>query len=146
MSEQLSLWSQRGSNVLRGNLLAIPIKQSMLYVEPIYLQAEAAAIPQLKRVVVAQGGRLEWGENLEDALAVMYGSAIRKRPLAAPSKVAEAAQVAPTGAEAPGELARRAMDQYNRAQEYLRAGEWAKYGEEMKKLKETLQSLQAAEQ
>jgi uncharacterized membrane protein (UPF0182 family) len=146
MSEQLSLWSQRGSSVLRGNLLAIPIKESMLYVEPIYLQAEEAAIPQLKRVVLAQGGRLEWGENLEDALAVMYGSAIRKRPLSAPSKVAEAAQeVTPIGTGTSHELVRRAMDQYNRAEAFLRAGEWAKYGEEMKRLKETLQLLQAAE-
>jgi uncharacterized membrane protein (UPF0182 family) len=141
MSEQLSLWSQRGSSVLRGNLLAIPIKESILYVEPIYLQAEAAAIPQLKRVAVAQGGRLEWGDNLESALEALYGSAIAP----APTEVAEEVQPLPTGAGTSRELVQQAMDQYSRAEALLRAGEWTKYGEEMRKLKETLQSLQAAD-
>lgn len=137
ISEQLTLWSQRGSTVIRGNLLAIPINQSMLYVEPIYLQAEAAAIPQLKRVVVAQGGRLEWGEDLESALSAVYGSPIT------PFKAAEEARPSLlSGLETSQELVKRALDQFNRAQDYLRAGEWAKYGEEMKKLRETLQLLQ----
>jgi uncharacterized membrane protein (UPF0182 family) len=144
MSEQFSLWSQRGSNVIRGNLLTIPIRDSLLYVEPIYLQAEAAAIPQLKRVVVSQGGRLEWGEDLEDALAVMYGSAVRKRPLSAPSKVAEELPSTRVVTETAQELADRALNQYNQAQQYLRSGDWTKYGEEMKKLRETLQSLQSS--
>jgi uncharacterized membrane protein (UPF0182 family) len=143
MSEQLSLWSQRGSNVIRGNLLAIPIRDSLLYVEPIYLQAEAAAIPQLKRVVVSQGGRLEWGEDLEDALAVMYGSAVPGPP-SAPSKVTEELPSTRVVTETAQELADRAMNQYNQAQQYLRAGDWAKYGEEMKKLRETLVLLQSA--
>jgi uncharacterized membrane protein (UPF0182 family) len=143
MSEQLSLWSQRGSNVIRGNLLAIPIRDSLLYVEPIYLQAEAAAIPQLKRVVVSQGGRLEWGEDLEDALAVMYGSAVPGPP-SAPSKVTEELPSTRVVTETAQELADRAMNQYNQAQQYLRAGDWAKYGEEIKKLRETLVLLQSA--
>ena len=140
ISEQLSLWSQRGSSVLRGNLLAIPIKQSMLYVEPIYLQAESAAIPQLKRVVVAQGGRLEWGENLEDALAELYGSIVPEKV------VAETPPPISTSVGPLSDLAQQGVDQYNNAQEYLRAGQWDKYGQEMKKLRETLQLLKSRSQ
>ena len=143
MSEQLSLWSQHGSSVLRGNLLAIPIKESMLYVEPIYLKADqASAIPQLKRVVVAQSGKLEWGDDLESALAALYGSAMAP----APAKADEEAQPPPTGTETSGELVQQALEQYNRAQKYLGDGEWAKYGVEMESLRETLQLLQARSQ
>jgi hypothetical protein len=139
ISEQLSLWSQRGSNVLRGNLLAIPIKQSMLYVEPIYLQAEAAAIPQLKRVVVAQGGRLEWGEDLMDALASLYGAPITRKAEETPQEPQPVAVRDRTYKE----LTEQALTQYEAAQNFLRNGEWSKYGEEMRKLEQTLQSLQS---
>ncbi|MBD3182637.1 UPF0182 family protein [Candidatus Poribacteria bacterium] len=142
MSEQLSLWSQRGSNVLRGNLLAIPIKQSMLYVEPIYLQAEAAAIPQLKRVVVAQGGRLEWGEDLESALGALYNVSIPTIVSDTVTEAEEPIKVEPV-TRSQRELANKALERYNRAQEYIKSGDWARYGQEMKKLKETLQMLQA---
>jgi len=141
MSKDLSLWNQRGSKVIRGNLLAIPIKSSLLYVEPIYLQSELSQIPELKRVVVAQGGNLDWGENLESALAAIYGSAVPPTEAQPPAKAETLRK--PTAAEVPQELVQRALDQYNQAQKYLRAGEWAQYGEEMKKLKETLDSLKA---
>jgi uncharacterized membrane protein (UPF0182 family) len=58
ISSQLSLWSQRGSQVIRGNLLVIPMDQSLLYVEPLYLQAESGEIPELKRVVLSSGERV----------------------------------------------------------------------------------------
>ena len=143
MSAQLSLWSQLGSSVIRGNLLAIPIKDSMLYVEPIYLQAEAAAIPQLKRVVVAlDRTRLEWGTDLDSALAALYGS----QPLL---ETVEEAQPPPAGTEfisaSSQELSKRALGQLKRAEQYSRSGEWARYGEELKKLEETLRALQEAE-
>jgi len=142
ISEQLSLWSQRGSSVLRGNLLAIPIKESMLYVEPIYLQAEqASAIPQLKRVVVAQGGRLEWGENLEKALVKLYGRALGTEVEVTSEDESLTAEVN-TEAISYQQLSRRAIDQYNQAQEDLRDGKWAEYGQAMQSLRETLETLQ----
>jgi len=138
MSERLSLWSQRGSNVLRGNMLAIPIKESMLYVEPIYIQGEqTAAIPQLKRVVVAQDGRLDWGEDLDSALAALYGRAVPQS-----SYADEIIPDAGTTEMYQDGTEKQALGHYNKAQEYLRAGEWAKYGEEIKNLEKTLKMLQ----
>ena len=73
ISQQLSLWNQRGSQVIRGNLLVIPIDQAILYVEPIYLQAEASQLPELRRVVVAYGNHIAMEETLAAGLARVMG-------------------------------------------------------------------------
>ena len=73
LSQQLTLWDQRGSSVIRGNVLAIPIGRSLLYVEPIYLQAETAAYPELRMVVVMHGDDLAYGQTLEEALEGLVG-------------------------------------------------------------------------
>ena len=75
ISAQLSLWNQAGSKVIRGNLLMIPIDKGFLYVEPLYLQATDSALPELKRVVVANGNRLVMDVNLERSLEVLFGLA-----------------------------------------------------------------------
>ena len=72
ISSQFTLWNQGGSRVLRGNMLAIPIGQSNLYIEPVYLQAERSRLPEMKRVIVATGNRVAMGLNVEDALAQLY--------------------------------------------------------------------------
>ena len=74
ISQQLSLWDQRGSRVIRGNLLVIPIERSFLYVEPVYLIAEDSGIPQLKRIIVSDGNRLAMKPSLEEAISVVYGT------------------------------------------------------------------------
>ncbi len=143
MSAQLSLWSQLGSSVIRGNLLAIPIKESMLYVEPIYLQAEAAAIPQLKRVVVALDRKnLEWGRTLDEALAALFDSELLVETVQEDQPPLEGIEATSASAQ---ELSRQALAQINNAEKYSRNGDWAKYGEELQKLKRTLQALQKAE-
>src|SRR5918992_3910548 len=73
ISRQLALWDQRGSRVLRGNLLVIPIDHSLLYVEPVYLIAEQNDLPQLKRIIVAHGGRVAMEPTLDGALAALFG-------------------------------------------------------------------------
>lgn len=73
ISQLLSLWSQRGSRVIRGNLLIIPIDDSILYVEPIYLQAESSELPEMKRIVVSYGNELEMATTLDQALAQIFG-------------------------------------------------------------------------
>src|SRR5438093_2927578 len=73
ISAQLTLWNQQGSRVIRGNLLVIPIANSTLYVEPIYLQAEASRLPELKRVVVATGNRLAMEASLDEVLDRVFG-------------------------------------------------------------------------
>jgi uncharacterized membrane protein (UPF0182 family) len=72
LSGQLTLWDQRGSNVIRGNVLAIPIENTLLYVEPIYLQAETAAYPELRLVVVMHNDNLSYGETFDEALQGLF--------------------------------------------------------------------------
>ncbi len=72
ISQQLTLWSRMGSTVIRGNLLVIPIDNSILYVEPLYLQAEQSSLPQLKRVIVSDGDRVVMAENLDLALKHLF--------------------------------------------------------------------------
>ena len=73
ISQQLTLWSQQGSSVTRGNLLIIPIKDSILYIEPLYIQAETGQLPELKRVLVSDGERVVMEENLTMALEALFG-------------------------------------------------------------------------
>jgi uncharacterized membrane protein (UPF0182 family) len=141
MSQELALWSQRGSKVIRGNLLAIPMNQSILYVEPIYLEAEASPIPVLRRIVVGlKGGRIEWGETLQEALYTLFGEPI---PVTTDETGGKSIEQAPiTEVLSSANLTKRAIEQYDQAQKYLRSGNWAKYGEEMDKLRQTLMQMQ----
>jgi uncharacterized membrane protein (UPF0182 family) len=72
MSEKITLWGQRGSTIIRGNLLVIPIENSLLYVEPIFLKAEAAQLPEIKRILVAMGDNIQWAEDLYQAIDKIY--------------------------------------------------------------------------
>jgi uncharacterized membrane protein (UPF0182 family) len=72
LSGQLTLWDQRGSNVIRGNVLAIPVNNTILYVEPIYLQAETAAYPEMRLVVVMQGDNMSYAKTFDQALAGLF--------------------------------------------------------------------------
>ena len=73
ISPQLTLWSQRGSQVIFGNMLVIPLEDSIVYIQPLYLQAEQAAIPQLTRVVVVYADKVEMAPDLETALLQVFG-------------------------------------------------------------------------
>jgi len=73
ISQQLSLWDQKGSQVIRGNLLVIPVKDALLYVEPLYLQAQQSKMPELRRVIVAHGDRVVMEPTLEIALQKIFG-------------------------------------------------------------------------
>jgi len=92
ISQQLSLWNQRGSQVIRGNLLVIPIERSLVYVEPLYIAAEKGQLPELKRVIVGFGDRIAMEETLEGAMARVFGG-----PL--PQAGTEVAPSPPVGAE-----------------------------------------------
>jgi uncharacterized membrane protein (UPF0182 family) len=140
ISQQLTLWSQRGSQVIRGSLLVIPIKDSLLYIEPLYLAAQAGSLPELRRVVAMYGDQLVMEADLESALSVLFGGKIAR-----PDQAAAAAPAAPgkeIGLEA---LAARALSHYNQAVIYQKQGNWAAYGEELKKLEEVLRSLNQAQ-
>ena len=139
ISQQLSLWNQRGSSVIRGNLLVIPIKDALIYVAPIYLQAEQSKMPELRRVILAHGDKIVMEPTLEIALEKIFGAGVGipvsqdHKTLADPT--APAASIA--------ELAQKANRLYEEAQDRLKNGDWAGYGEIQGKLKQTLSELLA---
>lgn len=136
ISQQLALWNQRGSTVIRGSLLAIPIDESLIYVQPLYLAAaEQGALPELRRVIVAYGNQIAMEPTLEQSLARIFTG--RAGMAAGPAPAADAGQP-PAGLPA---LAQRAWEIFSRAQEALRRGDWAAYGAEQKRLEETLRGL-----
>ena len=79
ISQQITLWDQKGSQVIRGELLVIPIKEALVYVQPLYLRAEGGKIPELKRVVVAHENRVAMGETLEEGLSLLFGDGAPSR-------------------------------------------------------------------
>lgn len=128
ISQQLTLWNQEGSSVLRGNLLVIPIDGTLLYIEPLYLQAQSGRLPELKRVLVAYENRVAMGETLETALMQVLGEA------PSPETISPAAGDAAA-------LARSARAHYEAALECLQQADWACYGAEMEALEENLDAL-----
>ncbi|MBI3947420.1 MAG: UPF0182 family protein [Armatimonadetes bacterium] len=144
ISQQLTLWRQGGSDVIRGNLLSIPIEQSLLYVQPLYLKAASGEIPELKRVIAAYGDRIAMETNLERALNTLFGEGRPAAAAAAPRPAGSApAAAAPTSEQA--ELARRALQHLRQARESYRGDDWARFGKEMKELEETLRRMNEGE-
>jgi hypothetical protein len=137
ITEQLALWGRGGSRVIRGNLLMIPLGESILYVEPIFLQAEGGGLPQLKRVIVAAGEQIAMEETLEESIAAIFGAETLPPEPTPPSTVEPGA---PLAAEIAG-LITEAQQHYNKAQQYLAAGDWAGYGQELDALKAVLDRL-----
>jgi uncharacterized membrane protein (UPF0182 family) len=135
ITEQLALWGRGGSRVLRGNLLFIPIEESNIYVEPVFLQAETGGLPELKRVIVAVGERIAMAENLMGSLQAIYAG-VPTEP-GEPGEPSEPGEMPPEIAD----LIAEAQQHYDQAQEYLRTGDWAGYGEELGALRETLDRL-----
>lgn len=88
LSGQLSLWDQRGSRVIRGNVLAIPVAETIVYVEPIYLQAETAAYPELRLVCIMHNDQLSYAETFDEALAGLFDTAASTDQSGAPSSAA----------------------------------------------------------
>jgi uncharacterized protein len=140
ISQQISLWNQRGSRVIPGNLFAIPIEQSLIYVQPLYLAAEQSALPELRRVVVAYGNQIAMEPTLETALGRIFGGRIRGDETAARTPERGPAAGAATDGALSG-LIQRAWDAWQKAQEALRRGDWGTYGQEQKRLEETLRQL-----
>jgi len=154
ISRQITLWDQAGSRVIRGELLVIPIEESLIYVQPIYLRAEGGNIPELKRVVVAHENQVVMRESLEEGLNALFGSGAARlerttaRDSAAATgtepSVAGGALAAPSAAV--NELLREAQTHYDRAIAAQRAGNWAEYGREIEQLGAALRALRAGKQ
>ncbi|HWP60091.1 MAG TPA: UPF0182 family protein [Candidatus Acidoferrales bacterium] len=135
ISQQLSLWNQQGSQVIRGSLLAIPIEQSLLYVQPLYLAAaDKGSLPELKRVITAFGNQIAMEETLENSLQRIFGGRAAKPPAQA-VVLADKTTLAKSQAD-------RALEHYQRAQDFLRQGNWAGFGDELKRLEQALKEMQ----
>ncbi len=131
ISQQLTLWSQKGSRVIRGDLLVIPIDGSLLYVEPVYLRAEQGELPELRRVIVAYEKEVVMRPTLEAALNALFEN--------------EASIQTPqpsTPIDADDSLIQQAAEALERAETAQREGNWAEYGRYQQQLKEIIQQLQ----
>ncbi|MDJ0590963.1 MAG: UPF0182 family protein [Pleurocapsa sp. MO_226.B13] len=131
ISQQLTLWSQKGSRVIRGDLLVIPIDGSLLYVEPVYLRAEQGELPELRRVIVAYEKEVVMRPTLEEALNALFEN--------------EASIQTPqpsTPIDANDNLIQQAAEALERAETAQREGNWAEYGRYQQQLKEIIQQLQ----
>jgi uncharacterized membrane protein (UPF0182 family) len=137
ISQQLSLWNQRGSQVIRGNLLVIPVDQAILYVEPIYLQAETSQLPELRRVIVAYGNRIAMEETLAQGLVRVMGTQVVEETVEPESSL-------PVLEGDVADLVRQADAHYQAAQACLQSGDWTCYGQEMQALEQVLAALVAA--
>jgi uncharacterized membrane protein (UPF0182 family) len=135
ISEQLSLWNQQGSRVIRGNLLTIPVDESILYVEPVYLQADNGQLPELKRVIAAYGDRVVMARNLEALFLKLFG--LTQAPGEQLPKGEQEIITEFTSQQLISDL----ISTYEAAQENLKAGDWEEYGEKIEELEKLIEDL-----
>lgn len=126
IAEQITLWSQRGSRVIRGDMLVIPIDGSLLYVEPLYLRAAQGELPELTRIIVAYDKKIVMAATLEESLAMVFNQTSSELNLPA---IANSSQQ------------RSALEIYQKAQQALQQGNWLEYGRYQQQLQEILQQL-----
>ncbi len=160
ISAQLSLWRQGGSTVVLGNLIVIPVQDSILYLQPIYLESTTSPIPQLTKVVLATPTKVVWGNTLQEALDLLLAGGATPTP--PPSPTPAGPSPSPGVSPAPGasatpvpsggpEITPRPEDikalityantHFELAQAALRAGDFATYGVEIAKVQATLRQL-----
>lgn len=143
ISRQLSLWDQRGSDVIRGNLLVIPIEESLIFVQAIYLRAQGGQIPELKRVIVAYRNRVVMEETLGEGLARLFGGQVETEspPEVLEGEALTTPQTTATSASAVAELVVQVNEHFEAALDAQRAGDWGRYGEELRRVEELLRQL-----
>ena len=147
IAKELTLLDQQGSNVIRGNLLTIPIDESLLFVEPIYLESSGGErnLPEVKRVIVAYENRIVMEESLEEALNIVFGKSQEEKPGEKPGEEPQS-----PGEEGPPlaedetieDLVQKANELFNKAEEAQRQGNWAEYGKYLSQLQDILKNLQ----
>ncbi len=131
ISQLMTLWNQGGSEVIRGNLTALPLEGSILYIEPVYLQSTGTKMPQLIRIIAAYKEQIIMAESLKEALERLFlDSSVPQRPSApATSKDLESA-------------IEELSALYQQANDFLKAGNWAEYGETMESLGNKIQEVE----
>jgi uncharacterized membrane protein (UPF0182 family) len=129
ISKQLSLWNQQGSSVIKGNLLVIPLENSLIYVEPLYLKADKGQLPELKKVILVYGSQIVMEDNLEKAIKTMFNTS--DKHLIHVTEKARTMEV----------MAGEALKHYEKAMEYMKSGNWSGYGDEIEDLGRILSGM-----
>ena len=145
ISEQFTLWNQAGSSVVRGNLLVIPMGDSILYLEPIFLQSTQASFPEFRRVILASQTRIAFAPTLDEALRQLLGEAPRPQPQD-PAEEPPPDDGEPPDGEEPlptdvPTLVERARQLYEQAQEALSSRDLATYERRLEELQRVLDQL-----
>jgi uncharacterized membrane protein (UPF0182 family) len=140
LSSQFTLWNQQGSRVIRGHLLVIPIGRSLLFVEPVYLQAERSPMPELRLVVLATQEKLAYGQSFAEAMNNLFGEAATAAP--APSSTA-AGPALPSATPAPNldQLINRAIQEFEDYQRLTSQGKLGEAGQKLEQHKRTLDEI-----
>jgi len=153
ISAQITLWSQAGSDVVRGNLIVVPVRDSLIYLQPVYLKSTGSSFPAFQRIVVATPQRVVWAPTLAEALnLVVSGSGPSPGPSPTPSgpggspapSVAPAPSATPSGGPVPSDVAgliAYANAHFDAAQSALRSGDFARYGQEIELVRQALARL-----
>jgi len=158
ISAQVTLWSQAGSSVIRGNLLVVPVGESLLYLQPVYLQSTGSAFPEFERIVVASPTTVVWGETLAEALDLLLEEQGGPAPSPTPTPPPGPGPVPtpepglsptpsptpPPDGELPSDVAgliAYASEHFELAQQALRQGDFARYGEEIERVEAALERL-----
>ncbi len=140
ISQQISLWDQRGSEVLQGNLYVIPIEESILYVRPLYLQAQDSRIPELKRVIVAHKESIAMEENLEKALMAVFEE--RGEEIDVGHKDDDE-EILPQVQKEIQNLAEEINQLFEQSEEAQRQGDWGQYGEILEEMRDKIRQLRS---
>lgn len=142
ISKEFSLWSSAGTKYRRGNMFIIPINTSILYVEPVYLEATNSSIPEVKRIIVAYNDKIAYEETLADCLISLFGTkaqnGVSGSETTTPSQSGGEDSAANMSAR---QLAELVQEYFTKAQNAQKNGDWAKYGEYLDKMEEYLNEL-----
>lgn len=138
ISKELNLWSQGGSKVIRGNMIVVPIDDSILYVEPIYIaSSNQSTLPELKQVVVAYNEKIVMKSSLENALYALFNEK-------APDKTPDVETTPPEANETSEyqDAARKVIDEFNRVKTANAENDWSGFGESMNALEQSIADLE----
>ncbi|MGI6553684.1 MAG: UPF0182 family protein [Bacillota bacterium] len=138
ISQQLTLWNQQGSRVIRGNLLVIPLRDTILYVEPIFLQSEQSGIPELSRVIVVYQEQVVMTRDFTEALQKIFADATRQERATIEDDYGEAQE---NDLERIRYLIQKANEHYQEAVSWQKEGNWAGYGKALAQLEKVLELL-----
>jgi len=135
LSSQFTLWNQQGSRVIRGHLLVIPIGRSLMFVEPVYLQAERSPMPELRLVVLATQEKLGYGQSFAEAMNSLFGEAATKTETSAPAPTPQQAT------EDLQQLINRAIQEFDDYQRLTSQGKLGEAGQKLEQHKQTLEEI-----